>query len=93
MKKSQSVSEALQALQTKGYQLADAPSEQPDGPAQPFDWKLDAVHPVVHEEGRYALLVAVSSASRNRKLLFLESAPSQASFSPMALLRKLFPKR
>ena len=92
MKKSQSVSEVLQSLQTKGYQLADSPSETPDGPSQPFDWKLDGVHPV-HEEGRYALLVAVSSASRNRKLLFLESAPSQASFSPMALLRKLFPKR
>ncbi|MBC7774330.1 MAG: hypothetical protein H7246_02745 [Phycisphaerae bacterium] len=92
MQKSQSVSEALQALESKGYHLADTFSEQPEGLSQPHDWRLDSVEKV-QEDGRNALLVAVSSPSRGDKLVFVESAPSNASFSPVTLLRKLFPKR
>ncbi len=92
MQKSQSVSESLQTLQAKGYHLAETFADQPEGPSQPHDWRLDSVQKVQEEDG-YALLVAVSSACRSRKLVFIESAPSNASFSPVTLLRKLFPKQ
>ena len=92
MPQSQSVSEALQNLQAKGYHLADALAEQPDESIQPNDWRLDSVQKV-QEEGRNALLIAVSSASRRLKLVFVESSFSMSDFSPMTLLRKLFPKK
>ena len=92
MQKNQSVTEALQALQTQGYQAVETFSEQPEESSQPHDWRLDSVQKV-EENGRNSILVAVSSAIRRRKLVFIESTPSNASFSPMRLLRKLFPKR
>ncbi len=92
MQQQQSVSEALQTLEAKGYHLADTFTEQPDGSQQSNDWRLDSVHKV-QEEGRNALLIAVSSASRRLKLVFVESTFSKADFSPVTLLRKLFPKR
>lgn len=92
MPQNQSVSEALQNLQAKGYHLADALAEQPDESIQPNDWRLDSVQKV-QEEGRNALLIAVSSASRRLKLVFVESSFSMSDFSPMTLLRKLFPKK
>lgn len=92
MPQNQSVSEALQNLQAKGYHLADTLNEQPDESIQPNDWRLDSVQKV-QEEGRNALLIAVSSTSRRLKLVFVESSFSMADFSPMTLLRKLFPKK
>ncbi|MFN0216434.1 MAG: hypothetical protein ACKVT2_19415 [Saprospiraceae bacterium] len=92
MQKNQSVSEALQALQNQGYQAVETFSEQPEESAQPHDWRLDSVQKI-EDNGRNALLVAVSSAVRGRKLVFVEPSPANASFSPMLLLRKLFPKR
>lgn len=92
MQQQQSVSEALQTLEAKGYHLADTLTEQPDGSIQSNDWRLDSVHKV-QDDGRNALLIAVSSASRRLKLVFVESTFSKADFSPVTLLRKLFPKR
>ena len=87
-----SVSEALQTLEAKGYNLADTITDQPDQSMGMNDWRLDSVHKV-KEADRNALLIAVSSASRRVKLVFVESTFSMSDFSPMNLLRKLFPKR
>jgi hypothetical protein len=92
MQQNQTVSEALQTLEAKGYHLADALGDQPDEAIQSSDWRLDSVQKV-QEDGRNALLIAVSSASRRLKLVFVESIFSIADFSPVTLLRKLFPKR
>ncbi len=92
MQQSQSVSEALQTLEAKGYHLADTLTEQPEESIQSNDWRLDSVQKV-QEEGRNSLLIAVSSASRRLKLVFVESTFSMSDFSPVTLLRKLFPKR
>ena len=89
MQQNQTVSEALQTLEAKGYHLADALGDQPDESIQSSDWRLDSVQKV-QEDGRNALLIAVSSASRRLKLVFVESTFSIADFSPVTLLRKLF---
>lgn len=92
MQQNQSVTEALQTLEAKGYHLADSISDQPDESIQSNDWRLDSVQKV-QEDGRNALLIAVSSASRRLKLVFVESTFSISDFSPVTLLRKLFPKK
>ncbi len=92
MQQHQSVTETLQTLEAKGYHLADSLLEQPDASIESNDWRLDSVHKV-NEEGKRSLLIAVSSASRRLKLVFVESTFSSSDFSPVTLLRKLFPKR
>jgi hypothetical protein len=92
MQQNQSVTETLQSLEAKGYHLADSLLEQPDASIESNDWRLDSVHKV-NEEGKKSLLIAVSSASRRLKLVFVETMFSLTDFSPMTLLRKLFPKR
>lgn len=92
MQQNQSVTEALQTLEANGYHLADTFAEQPEESIQSNDWRLDSVQKV-HDEDRSALLIAVSSTSRRLKLVFVESVLSMTDFSPMNLLRKLFPKR
>jgi len=92
MQHKQTVSEVLQTLEAKGYHLADTLAEQPEESIQSNDWRLDSVQKV-QEDDRSALLIAVSSTSRRLKLVFVESVFSKADFSPMSLLRKLFPKR
>jgi hypothetical protein len=92
MPQNQSVSEALQSLEAKGYHLADVLTEQPDESIQSNDWRLDSVQKV-QEEGKNSILIAVSSTSRRLKLVFVESTFSMSDFSPMTLLRKLFPKK
>jgi hypothetical protein len=92
MQQNQSVSEALRNLEAKGYHLADPHNDHPDEGAQPNDWRLDSIQKV-HEEGKNSLLIAVSSASRKLKLVFLEPTFSPSDFSPVTLLRKLFPNK
>lgn len=92
MQQNQSFSDALQNLEAKGYHLADNIGNQPEEAIQSADWRLDSVQQV-HEEGKKSVLIAVSSASRRLKLVFVEYAFSQSDFSPINLLRKLFPKR
>lgn len=92
MQQKQSVSEVLQTLEAKGYHLAEPVVPKPEEPGQPNDWRLDSVQEV-KEEGKNSLLIAVSSASRRLKLVFVESTFSKSDFSPMNLLRKLFPRK
>ncbi|MFN0036955.1 MAG: hypothetical protein ACKVUS_18015 [Saprospiraceae bacterium] len=92
MQQSQSVFEALQTLEAKGYHLADNIAEQPEESIQSSDWRLDSVQKV-QEAGENSILIAVSSASRRLKLVFVEYSFSKSDFSPMSVLRKLFPKR
>lgn len=92
MQQNQSVTEALQRLENKGYHLADTLSEPADESIQSSDWRLDSVQQV-QEEGKNSILIAVSSASRRLKLVFVEYTFSKSDFSPMTLLRRLFPKR
>lgn len=92
MQQKQSVTEVLQSLEAKGYHLADTLAQQPEESIQSNDWRLDSVQKA-QDEDRSALLIAVSSASRRLKLVFVESVFSKSDFSPMGLLRKLFPKR
>lgn len=92
MQQNQSFSEAIQSLEAKGYHLADTLTAQPDESIQSNDWRLDSVQKV-QEEGKNALLIAVSSTSRRLKLVFIESIFTMSDFSPVTLLRKLFPKR
>jgi len=87
MKYRNSLSEALQNLVSKGYSLADAQLEES---FQSNDWRLDSVEQVSQEQGK-TLVIAVSSASRKMKLVFVEALTSITDFSPMTLLRRLFP--
>jgi len=87
MKHRKSLSETLQNLTSKGYRLADV---QIDESLQSNDWRLDSVEQVSQEQGK-TLVIAVSSASRKMKLVFVEVLSSISDFSPLTLLRRLFP--
>lgn len=87
MKHRKSLSETLQNLTLKGYCLADTQLEES---LQSDDWRLDSVEHVIQEQGK-TLVIAVSSASRKMKLVFVEALTSINDFSPMTLLRRLFP--
>lgn len=87
-----SLSETLQNLTSKGYQIADntiAPHES----IQSGDWRLDSVEQIhqTDKRGSRALVIAVSSASRHLKLVFVEVLLPKVQFDPMTLLRRLFP--
>ncbi len=91
MKQRNSLSETLQNLETLGYRLADDQmAEFPEESLQSNDWRLDSVEQVLQEQGKM-LVIAVSSASRHMKLVFVEILTSLADFSPIVLLRRLFP--
>ena len=87
-----SLSETLQNLTSKGYQLADK-TLAPDESIQSGDWRLDSVEQVRQDDkrGTRALVIAVSSASRHLKLVFVEVLLPKVQFNPMTLLRRLFP--
>lgn len=87
MKHHKSLSDTLQNLTSKGYCLAD---KQIDESLQSNDWRLDSVEQVSQEQGK-TLVIAVSSASQKMKLVFVEVLSSISDFSPLVLLRRLFP--
>ncbi len=60
---------------------------------QSNDWRLDSVQQVRREQnnGNSALVIAVSSHQQRMKLVFVEAMQHKSDFSPMNLLRKLFP--
>lgn len=91
MQKYSSVTTALQSLEAKGYHLADTLAE-PDDAIRSHDWRLDSVDKI-REEGKNSILIAVSSTNRRLKLVFVEYGFSSGEFSPVNLLRKLFPRR
>ena len=92
MQQHPSVSEALQTLENEGYHVVETDPTQPTESIESNDWRLDAIH-TVKEKGSNALFIAVSSASKRLKLVFVETAYSLSDYSPVSLLRKLFPKR
>jgi len=94
MIKSTSLPDALQNLTAKGYHLADSQIlGMPDQSIQSNDWRLDSVQQIRREQntGSSALVIAVSSVHRHMKLVFVEAMQQKSDFSPMNLLRKLFP--
>ncbi len=92
-KSSTSLPDALQNLTSKGYHLADSQLiGMPDQAIHSNDWRLDSVQQVRREQNNSsALVIAVSSAHRHMKLVFVEGIQQKSDFSPMNLLRKLFP--
>ncbi|MEI6410528.1 MAG: hypothetical protein WCR52_14155 [Bacteroidota bacterium] len=89
-----SLPEVIYQLSAKGYQLADVqfPSTPPDS-IQSDDWKLDEVRqikPAPNNTGK-VLVIAVSSTKRRMKLVFVEVITAKQDFSPIHLLRRLFP--
>jgi hypothetical protein len=84
----------LETLAAQGYHIADETIffEQPDASIQSADWRLDLVQPA-SSDGRNAMVIAVSSASKRLKLVFVEYVLSITDFWPTDLLQKLFPKR
>jgi hypothetical protein len=96
MKQRVSLPEVLQELSAQGYYLADSDfSEAPNESIRSVDWRLDSVQKVTHtlQHDASALVIAVSSVSKRMKLVFVEVLMSKSDFSPMALLRRLFPMR
>jgi hypothetical protein len=88
------LSVTLEQLAANGYYIADTTQffEQPMESIQSSDWRLDLVQPA-KEDGRSAMVIAVSSASRRLKIVFVEYVLSITDFWPTDLLQKLFPKR
>jgi len=89
-----SLPDALQNLTAKGYHLADSRiADRPDQSIQSNDWRLDSVQQVREENNGSSSLViiAVSSVQQHLKLVFVEVMQQKSDFSPMNLLRKLFP--
>lgn len=95
MIKSISLPDALQNLSAKGYHLADSQTmDMPNPSIQSNDWRLDSVQQVRPEEQNGApslVVIAVSSVHHHLKLVFVEVMQHKIEFSPMNLLRKLFP--
>jgi hypothetical protein len=91
MKHRKLLSETLQKLLSNGYSLADTSIDAlPDESIQSNDWRIDAVEKIRQEQGS-AIVIAVSSVRRCKKLVFVEVSAPKAEFSPMTLLRRLFP--
>jgi hypothetical protein len=96
MKQGPTLAETLQHLTSNGYQLADphVPTHASES-IQSDDWRLDSMYQV-HKEPDIpakALVIAVSSSRRHLKLVFVEEMLPKNDFTPMGLLRRLFPLR
>jgi len=91
-----SLSEILQQLIEKGYKLADLDFTPRSDENLPNDWRLDTVKHVHNDQknNNLSIVIAVSSGSRSSKLVFVEPLHSRqkSDFSPMEVLRRLFPK-
>lgn len=93
---STALGEVLQQLSAAGYQFADARiAAMPDESIQASDWRLDALHRVISgvDQDQKVLVIAVSSRQRKLKLLFVEVVDPHTDFSPMTLMRRLFPAK
>lgn len=93
-KKPLPLSTTLEELAAQGYHIADETAffAQPEESIKSSDWRLDLVQPA-SADGRNAMIIAVSSASRRLKVVFVEYVLSITDFWPTDLLQKLFPKR
>jgi hypothetical protein len=89
-----SLPEILQNMALKGYQIADAQfAAMPPESIQSDDWRLDSIQQIYQDLKKQvkALVIAVSSEKRHMKLVFVEITSPQLNFSPINLLRRLFP--
>lgn len=83
-------------FQEKGYRLADSEvAAMTDDDIQSNDWRLDKVIQVrnLQHIDTPVVVMAVSSAGRNMKLLFVEVLYPGTEFTPIQLLRRLFPTK
>jgi hypothetical protein len=90
-----SLSETLFNLSTKGYHITDLEQMTlPEDAIQSNDWRLDALHHVKIEKGKgpLAVVIAVSSAHKHMKLAFVRELLTKQDFSPLTLLKRLFPQ-
>ncbi len=86
--------EILQTMASKGYQFADAQfAAMPPESVHSDDWRLDSLQQIYQDIKNQvkALVIAVSSEKRHMKLVFVEITSPQSDFSPINLLRRLFP--
>lgn len=89
-----SLPEILQNMTLKGYQFADAQfAALPPESIYSDDWRLDSIQQIYQDFKKQvkALVIAVSSEKRHMKLVFVEISSPQSDFSPIQLLRRLFP--
>jgi len=88
-----SLPETLQSLMQFGYRLADARiAELSNEALQSDDWRLDRVMQIKGEDkSTMVLVIAVSSIVRELKLVFVEVMDPLAPFTPLQLVRRLFP--
>lgn len=90
MKHRSSLSDTLQNLIAKGYSLVTQAEPTPDESFYSDDWRLDSVEKI-RQDQENILVIAVSSVSRCMKLIFVETLLPKGDFSPMTVLRRLFP--
>jgi hypothetical protein len=94
-----SLTEVLHQLNDQGYRLADADiAAMPSESIQSNDWRLDQAYRLPHStdtetDTNSVYVIAVSSTKRLLKLIFVEVRFPQDDFSPLTLLRRLFPRR
>lgn len=88
-----SLPEILESLTQYGYRLADSRiAELSNEALQSDDWRLDRVMQIRGEDKKtMVLVIAVSSKTRDMKLVFVEVMDPLAPFSPLQLVRRLFP--
>jgi hypothetical protein len=87
------LSETLQSLLDAGYRLADTHIASLSNEAlQSDDWRLDKLSQIRDQDKRtMVLVIAVSSATRGLKLVFVEVIDPASPFTPLQLVRRLFP--
>jgi hypothetical protein len=91
-----SLAEILQQLHAQGYSLADSYlTTLPKESIEANDWRLDMLHQIRYDlsTNYKVLVIGVSSVQRHLKLVFVEVLSPNTDFSPITLLRKLFPTR
>ncbi|MCA0237085.1 MAG: hypothetical protein LCH81_11940 [Bacteroidetes bacterium] len=91
-----SLSETLQNLAGNGYRITDLDQlNLPEDAIQSHDWRLDALHHVRNgnHQSPHTLVIAVSSAHKHLKLAFVREMLSRQDFSPLTLLKRLFPSQ
>ncbi|MBL7780445.1 MAG: hypothetical protein JNM22_04440 [Saprospiraceae bacterium] len=91
-----SLSETLQNLAGNGYRITDLDHmTMPEDAIQSHDWRLDALHHVrtENQQAPHTLVIAVSSAHKHLKLAFVRELLSRQDFSPLTLLKRLFPSQ
>lgn len=91
-----SLPDAIQHLQKKGYRLADSNvASMSDDAIQSEDWRLDSVHQIKQNPSSQmkALVIAVSSMRKQMKLVFVEVLMPKSDFTPLTLLKRLFPRK